>query len=368
MISMKSYTNLEQRMAHTYLDMFPPFVPLANGEVSVHSQEQFYRFVSNVYQSIFDTPEILFTTTYEDDAYPNRFNRASYGKPKLYNLMKKLITEIDGLMAWFFTLGQSGALKDGKLVFPEAIKGKKKHIQVLPHLALKLEGDTLSCEAFDGLFPAWKWMAKQGNLTAFGRSLFDPQYPYMQAIYARLLGDAQAFSRLAAYLEVRGYRRVETERGPHTLDYVKRTVEADVSLGNPIAGDPHHYGISAEYTPYTAVPQFLVLRILEMKNLLLKFDQMEPSLKDFVIQYAKKCDHCRYCTQTDKTGKRKELAISVIHNGEYHICPLYPGFNFCFSTLDETMAQNLMSFLDFMEKHLSGELSVSANWQKEIVR
>jgi hypothetical protein len=130
-----------------------------------------------------------------------------------------------------------------------------------------------------------------------------------------------------------------------------------VPLGTPLHGDPNHYGLSAEYRPFNAVPQFLVLRILEMKNILLNFDQMPDSLKEFTLRYVKQCDDCGYCTQTDKTGKRKPLHIEVCYHGSYRVCPLYPGFNFCFEELDEELAARIREFLGFMEATLTNKLA-----------
>ncbi|MCJ7737563.1 MAG: hypothetical protein MUQ10_09665 [Anaerolineae bacterium] len=81
---------------------------------------------------------------------------------------------------------------------------------------------------------------------------------------------------------------------------------------------------------------------------------MADDLKDFVVGTAKKCDECGYCTQTDKTGKRKRLAIEVSHHDVSSICPLYPGFSFTFTELGERLTTNLMAFLDFMDRHISG--------------
>jgi hypothetical protein len=45
----------------------------------------------------------------------------------------------------------------------------------------------------------------------------------------------------------------------------------------------------------------------------------------------------------------------VIHEGvPYKVCPLYPGFNFCFTGLDIELVMNLIAFLDFMDGHLTG--------------
>lgn len=353
-----NYANLEQRMAHSYVDMFPPFVPLTDGEVSIPSQEQFYRFMQNVYRRIFDSPELLFTKIFEDDAFPRRFNKGSYGKPTLYNHMKRDLKEIDELLSLLFSLGQNSTVDNGTLRTPAAVDIKKKHRNVLPLLGLKLDNTILSCDTVDNLFPAWKWMATRVGATvlSFSRCMFDPDYPYMQDIYSTLFGNEKASEALLQHLQKRGYTRVEMKRGPYTLDYVKRNVENDVPLGSPLHGDPHHYGISAEYRPDVTIPQYLVLRILDMKNILLRFGRMSSSLQEFVVKHAKKCDECGYCTQTDKSGKRKPLCIDVFHKGEHRsICPLYPGFNFCFTALDEELAMNLVAFLDFMDKHITGE-------------
>ncbi len=133
-----NFNTLEQRMTHTYIDMFPPFIPLVNAEVSIHSQEQFYRFMENVFQTLFDSPQILFTKLFEDDAYPNRFNQAAYGKPNLYGHMKKDLVAIDELITLLFTLGQNSAVKDSELVLSHDVEIKKKHRNILPQLGLKL--------------------------------------------------------------------------------------------------------------------------------------------------------------------------------------------------------------------------------------
>jgi len=356
---MVSYTNLEQRMAHTYLALLPSFVPAQDGPITVKAQEQFYHFIKSVYQTIFDSPQLLFTTLHEDDAYPNRFNRASYGKPKLINHMKKDIEVIDELIAQFFTLGQNGTVQGSQMVISAEAKIKKKFIALLPMIGLRLDNQVLSCDCFDSLFTAWQWMATRENTNVidFSRCMFDAEYPYTQEIYSRLFGDEQAFDQLVRYLQTNGYKQVALERGPYTVDYVKQNAEGNFPLGDPKHGDPHHYGISAEYKPDAMVPQHLVLRILEMKNMLLKFERMPENLQDFVIQYAKKCDNCGYCTQTDKSGKRQPLAIAIAYKScSYNICPLYPGFNFCFTYLDPTLSANLIAFLGFMNDLICGKM------------
>jgi hypothetical protein len=39
------FSSLEQRMAQTFIDMFPKFVPDENAPVSIAEQKEFYQFI-----------------------------------------------------------------------------------------------------------------------------------------------------------------------------------------------------------------------------------------------------------------------------------------------------------------------------------
>ena len=86
-------------------------------------------------------------------------------------------------------------------------------------------------------------------------------------------------------------------------------------MGTPMHGDPYHTGISFDYRPDAAVPQYMVLRILKMKEILLAFQELPLRLKSFILKHVKKCDMCGYCTQTDKTGKRLPLSVEIGETG-----------------------------------------------------
>ena len=42
------FTSLEQRMAQTYLDVFPKFIPDKNAKISIVEQEKFYLLIKNL--------------------------------------------------------------------------------------------------------------------------------------------------------------------------------------------------------------------------------------------------------------------------------------------------------------------------------
>ena len=65
----------------------------------------------------------------------------------------------------------------------------------------------------------------------------------------------------------------------------------------------------------------------------------------------KRCDGCRYCVQTDKTGKRPFARIAVQYaEKEYKLCPYYPGYSFWWTSIDDTLADNIFGLLGFMDK------------------
>ncbi|GHU75039.1 hypothetical protein FACS189461_0490 [Spirochaetia bacterium] len=86
------FTNLEQRMAKAYIDMFPGFVPDEIAPASIHDQEQFYLLMKNLYRLAFDEPLLFVSSLHEDDAYPSRYKKP-YGKPKLILDMKKFLIQ-----------------------------------------------------------------------------------------------------------------------------------------------------------------------------------------------------------------------------------------------------------------------------------
>lgn len=82
--------------------------------------------------------------------------------------------------------------------------------------------------------------------------------------------------------------------------------------------------------------------------MLKKFDELSENTKKLIIQRTKRCDACRYCVQTDKTGKRPFAAIKVSEGST--MCPYYPGFNFAFEQLTKQDVDWIIDFLTDMER------------------
>lgn len=333
------FTSLEQRMARSYLDLFPKFIPEKNSEISTVEQETFYLLMKKIYDLAYDEPQLFVATLHEDDAYPNRFNKNSYGKPELLINMKKFTKTLDEFINNMFLLGQG-----------VDVKLNKRQKAILARLEVDNEND---------LPVAWRWMATRSgaNLVDFSHCFFQSDYPYLSDIYAELLGET-AFRKLEHWMLEQGYQRytiVDAKLGDCKLSLVYANTAW--SKETPTGGFEYkikHTGIAIRYDTYISKPCVFGLCIPNgLKMFLEHFELMDRQTKDFVLTYTKKCNGCRYCVQTDKTGTRP-LAFMQMNDSEqqYRLCPYFPGCNYCFTSIDDTLADQIIGMLGFMDQYI----------------
>ena len=329
------YSSLEQRMAQSFLDLFPPFVPEENAPVSTEEQRDFYEMINRLYQLAFDEPLLFVTALHDDDAYPSRYKKA-YGKPQLILDMKKFIKPVETLLQNMFLLGQG-----------EAVKQNKREQAILARLGVV---DVSRLPA------AWVWMSTRegAHVTAFAYCLFRRGYSYAAAVYARLLGET-AFQKLENWMLTKGYRRFDI------YDVTASDCKLSLTIANPQWGEEpprggfeykiRHTGLSAQLDFYVREPVVLGLCIPNgMKTYLEAFDTMPEGLRQFVATRTKKCDACGYCTQTDKTGMRPRAYVSIAHGGKnYNLCTYFPGGAYCWPRIDDSLVDELIQMLTFMD-------------------
>ncbi len=331
-----NFENLEQRIAQTYIALLPPFVPDDNASVSVSEQKKFYDLIKNLYQIAFDDPLLFVASLHEDDAYPS-YIKSSYGKPELQVNMKKFSKTIDILLQNMFLIGQGSE-----------VKLDKRQKGILSKLGIN---------DFTNLSAAWVWMSTRpdSGLTDFSFCLFNKNYPYTSDIYARLLGEA-AFRKLEDWMIAQGYKRFDI------YNITASDCKLSLSYANPIWSEEQpnggfeykirHTGISARYDPYFKNPVVFGLCIPNgLKTYLEAFNSADNSVQNFIIEHTKKCDGCRYCVQTDKTGTRPLAIIKVVHGGkEYNLCPYFPGYSYRWSSINDELVERLIEMLAFMDK------------------
>jgi hypothetical protein len=332
------FTSLEQRMAQTYIDVFPKFIPDKSAKIDRVEQEKFYSLMKNLYQLAFNEPLLFVSSLHEDDVYPNRYKK-SYGKPELITNMRKFTKAMDSLLQSMYLLGQDSNAK---------INIRQKEIL-----------SKLGINNYNKLPIAWNWMANRqdSNIVEFMYCLFDRNYPYSSDIYASLLGES-SFRKLENWMIKQGYKRFD----------IHNTTASDCKLtltyANPLWGkEPpkggfeykiRHTGISVQYDFYVQQPAVFGLCIPNgLKTYLDAFDSMSTKNKSFVVNQTKRCDGCRYCVQTDKTGSRPLAFIQVNYEQKkYNLCPYFPGYCYSWTSINDDLVVQIIEMLSFMDKFI----------------
>ena len=339
----KEYKYLEQRMVKYYSDLLAPYVP--SKEIKESSQSEYYKFVEELYQRLFLKPELFFTKLYEDDAHPNRFNCREYGKPELKIHMKKDRDKIEELFQLLLTIiTTSEVAEEGVLI---ATKLSKRQKSMLTFMNFKVTDGIIMHQRYSNIGQVMKYLArKEKPLWSLMYCWFDDTYPYFEKTYEKFY-DKEQFLRLTNWLHENGYDTSIGSCSGITLDYYKSIRKKESPIGYAIHGDKFHYGFTFEYRPDSRVRQHCEPRIIQFATMLKRYEELSESSKQLILQRTKHCDGCRYCIQTDKSGKRALAAIKFI-DGTYR-CPYYPGFNYTFERLTKEDVDGIIAFLIDLE-------------------
>jgi len=325
-------------MVQSYIDLFPQFVPDESSEIGIPEQEFFYTIMKGLYQLIFEDPTIIVPALHEDDAFPNRYSKSSYGKPELQANVRKIIKAMDTLLQNLFITGQ-----DANVML------NKKQMSALSQLGVN---------SLARVPPAWTWMASRpgASLISFSYCFFKEDYSYSPDIYARLLGE-DAFRKLKRWMVGQGYKQYDIHHTTASDCKLSLTYANPAwSTERPNGGFEYKVistGIAAQYDPCFKQSVVLGLCIPKglMRTVLESFDTMCETLKTFVVERTTKCWECRFCVQTDKTGKRPLANILIEYDqAEYNLCTYFPGYSYCWNSIDDELADRLIEMLSFMDK------------------
>ena len=340
----KEYAYLEQRMVISYSNLLTPFHPCE--EIAESSQLEYYEFVTELYDRLFHKPEDFFTKLYEDDAHPNRFNCREYGKPELKIHMKKDRDKIEALFQLLILLWSEGDLtEDGLLITSKLSKSQKS---MLTYMNFEVNEKSIKHIKYPKLGQAMKYLAgKEKPLWSFMYCWFDSSYPYLEKAYERFY-DKEQYQRLIGWLKENHYQTSIGSPGGLTLDYYKCISKSEKPIGYAIHGDKFHYGFTFESRPESRVMYHCEPRIIQYTSMLNHYDELSENTKHLILQRTKQCDGCRYCVQTDKTGKRPLAAMKLVDGT--HRCPYYPGFTYTFESLSKDNVDHIIAFLTDLEQ------------------
>lgn len=335
-----TYTSLEQRAAQGYLNLFPQFIPDSQAPVSVSEQKAFYDLMERFYRLAYEEPLLFVPKLHEDAELPGLYSSASDPGREAQNHMKKFCKMIDATVMQMYLMGAK-----------EEFQLNRRQKAILLRLGI---------EDYGNLPAAWVWMAQKEHLERFQRPsrfahcCFREDYTYAVWIYEKVFGN-EAFHRLTDWMADHGYRAYDIH------DIIGSNCKLSLTYANPAWGEERprggfeykikHTGISLRYEPYNQNPWVFGVCIPGgMKTYLEHFEEMPAAVQDFVMSRVKRCDGCRYCVQTDKTGKRPLARIPVQYGGEEHgMCPYYPGYRFWWPGVDDALADNVIGLLGFMD-------------------
>jgi hypothetical protein len=357
-MSISTFDSLAQRIANGWVETIPGFVPDSSIPVPEASQHQFHAFLRGVAEAIRDHPDWLDLPIQPDDGYEH--GELQNHRPELIKAMLKTKGKLDHFIALLLQMGLYGVVDGQRLLI------SRDHLNLtastrarLARFGLALEtGKTetiVTCDAFPELFPAWTWIAVEATRTAtagkkgvppvrFSHCLYSNTHPYSRDVLIRLAYDSPGLPVVVDFLKKEGYALVCNRANRVTADWVRSYGKADEPLKDSWA-ERTHGGLSIEYDWIRKRPLLFGLRIPEFRTLVQHFDSMPNQTKGFVIRHTKHCDNCGYCTQTDKTGKRKPAFLAVEHDGRHDLCLMFPGFGYTWQRLDDALAADIQGFL-----------------------
>ncbi|HKM35924.1 MAG TPA: hypothetical protein VJY54_14445 [Lachnospiraceae bacterium] len=181
----------------------------------------------------------------------------------------------------------------------------------------------------------------------FSRAVFDDKKDWLADDFDEIMGAKGYLAELCKTLEKMGFRREILLDGRYfSLNYLKDFGKKPEPLKRAF-GERTRLGIEISYEDICINPALLSLRMPYYVDVLNNADRLTNEVRLFTLSNTKTCDGCRYCVQTDKTGKRPLANISV---GGVKKCPYYPAFSYRFIEMDKSLEENIINFLEDVEQ------------------
>jgi len=177
----------------------------------------------------------------------------------------------------------------------------------------------------------------------FSRCVFDDSYDWLKNSFDYMLDADGRIVELCEKLEKLGFAREILVDGRYvSLNYIKEYSKKPEILKKAWA-DKFHLGIEISYEDLCIMPAVLHLRTVCFVEVLRKADELSDLAKKLIQDKVKKCNGCRYCVQTDKTGTRPLAAVEVDGVPK---CPYFPSFSLRWNKVDDALMKQVVAFLE----------------------
>lgn len=357
----KSFENLAQRSIYYFLATYPSFYSVNSADVSTDEQKAAYEFIKGIYEKLYENPVLLGFKTIPDDSFGDW--EPQKAKPALAPAIRNIIKKVEEFIAMLLSVSLYG------LVEGNTLKVNKHDVELKPSLIKQLAAFGVDVKKKENEyvldFPfnvkGLKLLAgisvqnvkppkdgKQKPYLLFSRGVFDVTAPWSREVFGNMFTDRNSFNTLIGFLEQNGYKRIDNKEYNNqiSLDYIRSYGKPEDELKWAWA-ERTHGGIEVVYEEIKKNQPLISLRIPYFGEILKNNEKMNEQVKNFVVSITKKCDGCRYCVQTDKTGKRPFACIPI---DEYMLCPLFAGFQYRWKSLNDKTVEGMIEMLKFIDE------------------
>lgn len=357
----RSFDNLAQRSIYYFLVTYPSFISISSDYADTDDQKAAYEFIKGVYDKLYDNPSLLGFKLEPDDSFGDWELQKS--KPDLASAIRKVIKKVEEFIAVLWGASFYGQTEGNFLVVNKhdmeikpsflkqlaafGVKSARNENEYILEFPFNVNGLKLLAEVSAQNVKSSTGSTQKLYLL-FSRGVFDTTAPWTREVFGNMLDDRDPFDKLIDFLEQNGYKRIDNKEYNNqiSLDYIKSYGKPDDELKWAWA-ERTHGGIEVVYEEIRKNQPLIAMRISYFREILMNNGKMNRRVKDFVISYAKKCDGCRYCVQTDKTGKKPLACVSI---DEYRLCPMFAGFQYRWKSLDDNTVLGIIGMLKFIDE------------------
>lgn len=340
----KDFPSLSHRLIYSYMIPFSEFVYYPDCGIDEQSQRQFKAFLKNMLETLYNDPSIIDLPFFED-TYSWKEDKKVFGAKK-----QKLESKFGQFINLLIKIGIEGELDGQGLLLDKKAVRLTSRIAQLEAVGLEVHDAGVNYRVtnsdFPNMFAAYKYQA--GIKYAAGRQ---PHRHFLLAVMGdRIFTGKETYGE---FLPEAGFVE-QVENYCKQNDFVCSNGEWDKCIAKWEKEFPKKKRIMFMVfpEPWKQYQVKYTVRVSDFQAVFGEFDTMSNGLKQMIIDKANPCGGCRYCVQTDKTGKKPIAVSKISHNGiDKAICSYYPFWEL--HEMDSGRAAQCIELLTVADRVLS---------------